>query len=206
MSEKITRSHRRLPRISLPHHVEAGLVGLRHFFDDRRGASAVEFAMVGSMLIATIIFVMMLGLLLYIGQALDRATAVAARQIMTGAVQKQGLSQSTFISNVLCPSLPAMFVCSKVIVNVQTVSEAAGPNGYYLFANNTQTGLIIPTLSNSSSQFNPGIQASYVYMQVIYPITFLPSFMASMFSAGVTYNGSPAYLTVSTAAFRNEQY
>ncbi len=93
-----------------------------------------------------------------------------------------------------------------MIVNVQTVPEAAQPNGYYAFVNGNQTALLIPTLSNASSQYNPGIQTSYVYLQVIYPITILPKFMMTIFGSGTTFNGSPAYLSISTTAFRNEQY
>lgn len=166
----------------------------------------MEFALVGGMLIMTILFVLCVGFLLYMGQALDRATSVAARQIMTGSIQAQGLSQSAFVTNVVCPALPASFVCSNVIVNVQTLTEAAGPSGYYQFTNSNQTGLVVPTLSNASAQFNLGSQGSYVYMQVIYPITFLPSFFTKLVAGSATYNGSPAYLNISTAAFRNERY
>lgn len=190
-------------RFSAPSRIRDAVLRLR---GDARGAAAVEFALVGSMLVLVIVFVMMIGFLLYIGQALDRATDLASRQIMIGAVQKAGLSQSAFRSSVLCPALPSGISCNDVIVNVQTVTEAAQPTGYYALVNAGQTGLIIPSLSNTGAQFNPGAQGSYVYVQVIYPITILPAFMTSLLGAGATYNGAPAYLAVSTAAFRNEQY
>jgi hypothetical protein len=41
---------------------------------------------------------------------------------------------------------------------------------------------------------------------VIYPITFMPAAFASILDSSATFNGAPAYLTVSTAAFRNELY
>ena len=179
---------------------------LRRLLADASGTTAVEFALVGGALVMTIVFVMMLGILLYMNQALDFATSKAARQIMTGYVQKNGTSQSDFRTQLLCPYLPAVMICSDVIVNAQTLTEAAQPGGYYGLVNSTQTGMIIPSLSNSGAQFNVGIQASYVYLQVIYPITFLPKFMSRILANGSTYNGSPAYLAVSTAAFRNEQY
>ena len=179
---------------------------------DERGAAAVEFAIVSGALLMTIVFVMFVGLLLYMGQALDRATSLAARQIMTGVVQGQAISSaSAFATSFVCPALPATFTCSKVIVNAQKVSASdpayyPSQSWYYTLVNSSQTSLIVPTLSNSSTQFNPGVQKDYVYLQVIYPITFLPSFMANLLSGGATYNGSPAYLAISTAAFRNEQY
>lgn len=160
----------------------------------------------GSTLVLTIVFVMMIGLLLYMNQALDRATDMAARQIMIGAVQKSNMGQSAFRTTVVCPALPAAINCDDVIVNVQTVTEAAQPAGYYGLVNASQTGLIIPALSNASALFVPGTQGAYVYLQVVYPMTILPAFMNSLLGATYTYKGAPAYLTVSTAAFRNEQY
>ena len=173
---------------------------------DRRGATAVEFALVSSMLIFTILFIMTIGLILYLNQVLDYATTKAARQIMIGAVQKAGTSQSNFRTQVVCSYLPAAMNCSDVIVNVQTLAEAAQPGGYYSFIRSDQRGLSVPALSNSSAQYSVGVQSSYVYMQVIYPVTFLPSFISTLLSGGATYNGVPAYLAVSTAAFRNENY
>ena len=176
------------------------------FVANESGATAVEFALVASMLIFTILFVMTAGLILYLNQALDYATSKAARQIMIGAVQKGNLTQSSFITTELCPYLPAALACGNVIVNLQTATEGAQPGGYYPYVTSNQSGLIIPTLSNASTSYSPGSQGQYEYMQVIYPITFLPTVFASMLSGGATYNGSPAFLAVSTAAFRNEQY
>ena len=125
---------------------------------------------------------------------------------MTGSVQSSALSQSLFRTNVVCSQLPSVFNCSNVIVNLQTITEAAGPNGYYTLINSNQTALIVPTLSNASTQYSTGVQASYEYLQVIYPITFLPSFFTNAFGGGATYNGSPAFLLTATIAFRNENY
>ena len=189
-------------RSTLP--CSAGLIGL--LARDRRGAAAVEFALVGGMLISTTVFIMMIGLLLYLGQALDRATDVAARQIMIGAAQKAGLSQTAFRTGTVCAALPAAFNCNDVIVNVQKVERKPQPDGYYAFVNSNQTHISIPTLSNTGAKYDLGSQSDYIYLQVIYPVTILPSFIVNLFGGGTNYNGSPAYLAVSTAAFRNEQY
>ncbi len=170
----------------------------------RRGSTAVEFALVSAILIPAILFIMLVAVILYYNQALDYATNKAARQIMIGSVQTSGMSQSGF-QTLVCSYLPGTFSCSNVIVNVQTTSEAAQPGGYYPFVNASQTGLLIPSLSNGSAQFTPGAQGNYVYVQVVYPITFIPALLAP-YLGGATYQGASAYLTVSTAAFRNEQY
>ncbi|MCX8252479.1 MAG: pilus assembly protein [Beijerinckiaceae bacterium] len=170
----------------------------------RRGSTAVEFALLATVLISTILFIMLVAVVLYFNQALDYATSKASRQIMVGAVQKSNVSQASFQS-LVCSFLPRAFNCSNVIVNVQTATEAAQPGGYYSYVTANQSGLIIPALSNSSAQFSPGTAGSYEYVQVIYPITFIPS-LISQFLGGATYQGSAAYLVVSTVAFRNEQY
>ena len=174
------------------------------FARNRRASTAVEFALVAMMLIPVILFVMMVGLILYYNQALDYATNKASRQIMVGNVQKSSMTQAAF-QQLVCSYLPAAFQCANVIVNVQTATEASQPGGYYSYVTSNQSGLIIPTLSNSSSQYSPGTGGSYEYVQVIYPITFIPSLFASVLGRA-TYQGSPAYLVVSTAAFRNEQF
>ena len=86
------------------------------------------------------------------------------------------------------------------------MTEAAQPNGYYTLVNANQTGVIVPNLSNSSTAYSTGVQASYEYLQLVYPITFLPSFFTKIFGAGVSFNGSPAVLLTATIAFRNENY
>ena len=178
----------------------------RDFFRDSSGATAVEFAFVSSFFIFTILFIMTVSLIIYYNLALDFATGKAARQIMTGSVQKQSLAQPAFVSSILCPYLPAAMACGDVIVNVYTIAEAAGPQGYYAYANSGTTALTTPTLSNANATFSPGTQQSFEYVQVVYPVTLLPSFIASLIGGGATYKGAPAFVITSTAAFKNEQY
>ena len=175
------------------------------FLACRSGATAVEFGFVGMMLIMTILFIMVAGLIVYYNQALDYATSKAARQIMIGAAQTNAVSQSTFRTQYVCGNLPAVFNCANVIVNVQTATEASQPGGYYSFVNSNQTALTIPTLSNAAASYALGTQGSYEYLQVIYPIPFIPAVFSSIFGKA-TYNGAPTYLAISTAAFLNEQY
>ena len=173
---------------------------------DNGGAAAIEFAIVGSTFIAVLLTTLFLFLLMFLNQSLDYATSKAARQIMTGVVQTGAMTQASFRTSVVCSYLSAAFKCDDVIVNVQTVKNAAQPSGYYTLVKSDQTGLLIPALSNGSTQFDLGVQGSYVYLQVMYPLTQLPTLFTNLFSPGITYNGNAAYLLVSTIAFRNEQY
>ncbi|SEP48798.1 TadE-like protein [Methylobacterium sp. ap11] len=173
---------------------------------DEKGSTAVEFALVGMMFMSVILFTMVVAEILYFGQKLDFATEQATRQIIVGKAQTQttpptlaGFTQS------LCAQLPAAMSCSDVIVNLYVVPKATAP-GYYAYVKSDQSGLTLPALTPGSGQFTLGSQGDYQYLQVIYPITFLPSFMTAWLDASTMYNGKPAYLIISTAAFRVESY
>ncbi|PXW65515.1 TadE/TadG family type IV pilus assembly protein [Methylobacterium sp. B4] len=177
------------------------------YIRDERGATTVEFALVGLAFIATMLFVMGVAAVLYLNQVLDNATARATRQIMTGKAQSQStpMTAAAFRQS-LCANLPAALSCSDVIINLYVVPKGVQPGGYYAFVNADRSGLALPKIEAASGQFKLGGRGEYQYLQVIYPITFLPSIVASWMSSGTTYNGKPAFLAVSGAAFRNERY
>ena len=175
---------------------------VQRFFTNQAGAAAVEFALVSFMVIMTIVFVMFVGLAMYMNLELDNATNRAARQVMIGTIQTQNVSQSDFRTKYVCPYLPTVMACADVVVSLQSVTKGAAPNGYYAFVNSTTTGLKAP---GATPAFSAGGQGSFEYLQVTYPFTLLPSFMATLLSNG-TYKGSPAFFMTSTAAFKNEQY
>ena len=175
---------------------------LHHFFTDKKGAAAVEFALVSLLMMLSIVFVMFVGLTMYCNLELDNATSKAARQVMVGTIQTQNVSQADFRTKYVCAYLPSNMSCADVVVSLQTVTEAGSPSGYYAFVNSTTTGLAMP---GASPSFSAGTQSSFEYLQVTYPITFLPGILATILGNG-TYNGAPALLIISTAAFKNEQY
>jgi Flp pilus assembly protein TadG len=81
--------------------------------------AAVEFAIIGAPLLLTIVAIFQSALFVYNSGRLDGATHAAARQIMTGSVQKGGLTATQFRTK-LCSQLPVTIRCSSVIVNLQT--------------------------------------------------------------------------------------
>nr|WP_245291927.1 TadE/TadG family type IV pilus assembly protein [Methylobacterium tarhaniae] len=171
---------------------------------DDKGSTTVEFALVGLMFIATVLFTMTVAQILYFNQQLDFATDQAARQVIIGNAQRQNPPPTLAnFTQALCHHLPPAMSCGDLIVNLHVVEPVPG---YYAYVNSDQSGLKIPALTAGSGQFTLGTQGRYQYLQVIYPITFLPSFMTGWLDASATYKGKPAYLVISTAAFRVEQY
>jgi len=177
---------------------------IRSFIRGRRGATAVEFALVAVPFLAMMFEILQNGMFVYFSGALDQAAIGAARQIMTGSVQNQSLTAAQFRTQVLCPLLPAAMSCNNIVVNLQTFSEGEYPAGFYSFVNSTQTGINLPPLNNAQTSFCPGGDGQYVYLQVFYamPITtigWLPV-------VTTTFNGSTVRLLSAAAAFKNEPY
>lgn len=176
------------------------------FVKNEDGAAALEFALVSLPFLAMIFFIMFIGLAEFLNLQIDYAMQKAARQVMIGTIQTKAVTQAQFRTNYICAYLPVAISCNDVIVNLQTIQEAARPKGYYQLVDSNASSINIPQLSNSSTSFSPGSQGSYEYLQIIYPVTFMPSFIAKLISGGNNYNGSPAFLLTSTIAFRNESY
>jgi Flp pilus assembly pilin Flp len=178
---------------------------MRRYVRDQKGAAAVEFALVAMLFILALLFIMTVATILFINQSLDYATTRAARQILTGSAQTNALDQAGF-KTALCRNLPASMTCGNLVVNLYLVPTGSGSSGYYSYVKSDLSGLAIPALTPGSGQYSLGTRGQYQYLLVIYPITFLPAAFAKMLGGGAVFNGAPAYLAVSTAAFRNELF
>jgi Flp pilus assembly protein TadG len=171
---------------------------------DNAGATAVEFAIIALPFLLMLMEVLQSALFVYFAGQLDHATQSAARQILTGSMQNASLTASQFRTQLLCPLLPSVMSCNNVIVNLQTVSEAVAPNGFYTFVNASQTGLIIPPLDNTQTSFCPGSGGAYVYLQVFYAMPLLGNIWLPVTTT--TFNGQTVKLIGSSAAFKNEPF
>src|SRR5579864_3816577 len=79
----------------------------------RRGATAVEFALIAVPFFALLIAICQTGLIFLAQEELQTATSQAARLILTGQAQKQGLSAGQFQQDV-CGNVAAMLTCSGI--------------------------------------------------------------------------------------------
>ena len=94
---------------------------------DRRGATALEFALVAAPLIALLLATLETSLLYFAQQGIETATEVAARSIMTGATQKSGATQTQFQQSV-CSALPPYMNCANLMIDVETYSSFSTVN------------------------------------------------------------------------------
>ena len=168
---------------------------------DRRGATAVEFAIIATPFFFMIFAIIELGLYFMVQVTLDNATAVAARQLRTGVTVAQGTSDTTDkqkIVNLVCSSMSWLATqCSSGGATPYLVVDVR-PLGTY---SNTNPGG--PTLNASgpatNTCFYSGSAGAAVEMRAYYRW----QLVTSMLSGLQTFAGGVAELK-STEVFQVE--
>jgi Flp pilus assembly protein TadG len=175
--------------------------GLRRFAarfaKARRGAAAVEFALVSIPFFALLFGIIEVGLIYFVATTLEAATNDAARQIRTGQLQTQtGTVNATTFKTLVCNDLSWLgsSCASNLFVQVQTYSS---------FATITQpTPIANGQINQNNLTFSMGGPGDIVLVQTFYEWTVLAPALDNI---GTPLNGGKMLLT-STAVFRNEPY
>jgi Flp pilus assembly protein TadG len=170
------------------------------FIKDRKGATAVEFALIATPFLALIAALIQTFLIFFAQSQLESVVRQSGRQILTGQVQSldasltQAQATAAFHKTV-CDNAATLFTCAGLMVDVQVASQWSAAN----------TGM--PTLTYNSDgtvsntwQFSPGNAGDIVVVRVMYlwPIFFGPI----AFNFANQANGSR--LIMASAAFQNE--
>lgn len=163
------------------------------FGRDRRGATAVEFALIAAPFFAVLIAILETCLVFLAQEVLQSATNQAARLIMTGQAQSQNLSAAQYQQKV-CGLASALFTCSGLYVNVKTFAS---------FSSMTQPSpLQNGKFQSTNMNFSMGGPGDIEMVQVFYQ---WPVILAPLGFDLSNMNGSNRLL-VGTAVFRNEPY
>jgi Flp pilus assembly protein TadG len=158
----------------------------------RRGTTAIEFAIVGAPFVALMVAILESGLVFFAQMELQTATTQAARLIMTGQAQLQGLSPAQFKSAV-CANAAVLFDCNDIYVNVQVASS---------FSSMTQLNPLVNGQFNNTMNYSMGGPDDIVVVQVFYPWPIIIGPLGFNLS---NMNGNQRLL-VGTSVFRNEPY
>ncbi|MGY8665650.1 TadE/TadG family type IV pilus assembly protein [Bradyrhizobium sp. UFLA05-109] len=168
----------------------------RAFLADRKGATAVEFALVGAPFIALLLAIIQTFLVFFAQQLLEQVVNQSSRAILTGQAQAQSMTQAQFASAV-CSNVVILFDCKGLMVDVQVASAWSSAN----------TGM--PTLTYDAQgnvtntwQYSPGNQGDIVVVRVMY---LWPVYLGPLgFNLANQSNGSR--LIMATTAFMNEAF
>jgi Flp pilus assembly protein TadG len=127
------------------------------------GATAVEFAIIAPIFLATLIAIFEVAIFLFAQQYLQTAAAEVGRAFMTGQAQASGLNEQDYIKNVICPKIQTLFTCSTVMVNVQSYSSFLGANAAEPVLTFDAQGQV-----TNSWAYNPGNPGDVMVVQLIY--------------------------------------
>src|SRR5271154_3177792 len=85
---------------------------------DRRGATTLEFGIIGSIFLMLLLAIFELGYMVFVQSTLDSSARTAARLIRTGQAAANANPQ-TFFDNALCSDVSSVISCSSLIYQVQ---------------------------------------------------------------------------------------
>ena len=97
------------------------------FIKDRKAATAVEFALIAAPFLAITVALVQTFLLFFAQSMLESVVRQTSRLIMTGQVQTQQMSQSTF-QTLVCGQGSILFSCANLMVDVQVANGWTSAN------------------------------------------------------------------------------
>src|SRR3569832_217363 len=167
----------------------------RRFGRNRRGSAMVEFAMVAPIFIALLFAILETALMFLASQVLETANDQSARKIQTGQAQAANYPDAgTYLQQVVCGNIPALFNCNQIYVDVKSYSS------FQSVAISSQ--IVGGNFDTSNLTYNPGNSCDVVVARLFYK---WPLFVTGLCFIISILNGNQRLL-VATAAFRNEPY
>jgi Flp pilus assembly protein TadG len=166
------------------------------FYGNAEGMAAVEFGIVAMPFFAIILAVLQIGVVVFAQQELETGVEQAARMVLTGQVQQQGLTQAQFQTQV-CANLPVLFKCANVMVDLQSVTTFATAN--------TSTPVLTYNAQGNVTNvwaFAPGAPGTIEVLRVMYQ---WPTFVTPL-KLNLANLSNGKRLLIATAVFQNEPY
>src|SRR5690606_27886039 len=110
-------------------HAVSMIARLRRFGRDRRGATAVEFAMVAAPFFFMMFAILEIGVVFMISNQLENATMAAGRLVRTGQSHQQGMDAAGFKAAVCDRIIGFTNNCAdKLSIDVRVIPRFENPN------------------------------------------------------------------------------
>lgn len=169
---------------------------LRAIGRDVRGNVIIEFALVVPAFAALMVAILQTSLIFFAQQTLETATEKSVRQIITGAAQKGNLSSAQFKTSV-CAAIPDFLSCSKLMIDVRTVTDFASASVAPPTITYDAAGAI-----NNTWSYAPGGPGAITVVTVMYPW----SVQRGPFGFDLATMSNNRRLLTATAVFKVEPY
>ena len=168
---------------------------LNKWFKNKKGATAVEFALVFGPVMLLVFGIIELGLLYAAAAMLEGGTSEAARLIRTGQAQASGDPQGVFEAE-LCSNVSIFVECDDLISEVVLIPDQDFRNADDVDAQYDADGNLIPR------GFDPGGPNDVILVRTFYQYPFITPLVSAFVDGGV---GSSRTLQA-TIVLRNEPY
>lgn len=167
----------------------------QRFADDRRGATAVEFAMIAAPFFFLIFGLIEVCLIFIMSTVMEHAVSEAARPLRTGEAQGAGMTQVQF-RQAVCSELFDMLDCdARLYIDVRTVSNfGASPTGAPIDVDGT--------FDDSEFKYEPGGPNQIVAVRVFYEWDLITPYI----SQPLRNMAGNKHLLQASAVFRNEPF
>jgi len=158
---------------------------------DRRGVTAIEFALVAPILFTVLFGTIEIAMMYYVATSMEGEIQIAARQIRTGNVQGAADPVEEF-RTLLCDNLSNLLNCDSVIIDVRAMPD---------FGSIDKPPLIDEDGNPQNENFDPGEAGDVVLVRIAYRYSILTPFIGDLL--GATNGHFDMY---AAAAFQNEPY
>jgi Flp pilus assembly protein TadG len=175
---------------------------LGRFRRDRRGVTAVEFALVAPIFFALLFAIIETAMVFFAGQLLETITQDSARLVLTGQAQSGSYDQEEFKKAVCAHKLSFMFNCNSIDVDVRSYAQATvvkipnqiGPGGTFI----------------NDMKYCPGQDGNFVVVRLFYQWPVIIINMLNNTGYNLQYDLSNLSggkrLLSAVAVFRNEPF
>ncbi|HEY1752906.1 MAG TPA: TadE/TadG family type IV pilus assembly protein [Caulobacteraceae bacterium] len=170
---------------------------LRRFLRARRGATAVEFALVGLPFFALLFSILELGMMFMTQTTIEASAISNARLIRTGQLQAGGANSAAGFKTLVCNGMSWISTAdcmAHLSVDVQTFSDFSSLKVSPPIRNGA--------LDQSQMTFNAGASCDIVLVQVFYPY----SLITPLLEPGLPNLNDHQRLLTTAVAFRNENW
>ena len=163
---------------------------------DRRGATALEFALLAAPLLFALFASLEVILVVMATSALASATTTAARQIRTGQLQKSGTATSQSFAQQVCNNMA--WLGGQCVSNLYVDAQVSGSFSTIAPPSPITNG----AFDSTTLSFNIGNAGDIVLVRTYYKWKLITPFLNTAF--GALDNGQ--IVLTATAAFRNEPF
>jgi len=164
--------------------------------DEERGATAVEFAMIGAPFVFLVLTVLELAMVFLVYTTLENAMATASRTIRTGAMQTSGTSTAAAFATQICNNMGWLQSSCAGQLQVDVRTET-------LFANPSEPDpMATGTFNKAALTFTPGTAGQIVLVRAFYQWPL----MIPVMDAALSKSNNGMDVIIATTTFVNEPY